>query len=121
MAAPKKLQEKSPEEIRGELIGFPAPAVDAALAFRETGAIEPLEELVLGVVEFYLPQRRAHPLRGLPPTTRFVEDLGVDSLTLAELAFKLDGLFGVPIETREVAQLRTLGELSAFLRRKLGK
>jgi acyl carrier protein len=35
------------------------------------------------------------------------------------MAFKMDELFGIPIEIREVAGIATVGDLKAFLRRKL--
>ena len=120
MPAPLHLTEKTPDLIRADLAGFPAAAVDAALRFREDGAPGSLEAMVLGMLAYYRPSNRTEPLDAMPPETRFREELGIDSLTLAEMVFKLDELLGVPIEMHEVAQVQTLGELQTFLRQKLG-
>ena len=50
---------------------------------------------------------------------RLREDIGLDSLALSELAFKLDEVFAVPIETHEVAHVITVQDLQHFLRGKL--
>ncbi len=119
MPAPPRLLEKSPDAIRAELTGFPAAAVGAVLRFREAGDDASLGTLVLAMLAFYRPKTHTAALGSLPPETRFREELGIDSLTLTEMVFKLDELLGVPIELREVAHVQTLGELQEFLRAKL--
>ncbi len=113
------LSAKSEEEIRTELRGFPASAVTAVLALREEFTAGNLHAALLGVLEFYLPKSAARSLAEVPDTARLSEDMGVDSLSLAEAAFKLDELLTVPIETHETAQVKTVGELHTLLCRKL--
>ena len=120
MPVPPRLLEKSPDAIRAELAGFPPAAVGAVLRFREAGDDASLGALVLAMLAFYRPKTHTAALGSLPPETRFREELGIDSLTLTEMVFKLDELLGVPIELREVAHVQTLGELQEFLRGKLG-
>ena len=117
MEPQKALIDKTPEEIRCELRGFPSAALAAALTFRLEPTTAHLEAFIVGVIGFYLPKSLTPP--DWLPATRFREDLGIDSLTLTELVFKLDELFGIPIETREVIHLHTVGELQSFLRDKL--
>ncbi len=119
MPVPPRLLEKSPDAIRAELTGFPAAAIGAVLGFREKGDDASLGALVLAMLAFYRPKTHTDALGSLPPETRFREELGIDSLTLTEMVFKLDELLGVPIELREVAHVQTLGELQEFLRAKL--
>ena len=113
------LSAKSEDEIRTELRGFPASAVESVLALRGDFTAGRLRAAVLGVLEFYLPKSAARSLAEVPDTARLSEDMGVDSLSLAEAAFKLDELLTVPIETHETAQVKTVGELHALLCRKL--
>ena len=113
------LSAKSEDDIRTELRGFPASAVEAVLALRGDFSADRLRAALLGVLEFYLPKSAARSLAGVPDTTRLSEDMGVDSLSLAEAAFKLDELLTVPIETHETAQVKTVGELHMLLCRKL--
>ena len=113
------LSSKSEDDIRTELRGFPASAVEAVLALRGDFSADRLRAALLGVLEFYLPKSAARSLAGVPDTARLSEDMGVDSLSLAEAAFKLDELLTVPIETHETAQVKTVGELHTLLCRKL--
>jgi acyl carrier protein len=113
------LSAKSEDEIRTELRGFPASAVESVLALRGDFTASRLRAAVLGVLEFYLPKSAARSLAEVPDSARLSEDMGVDSLSLAEAAFKLDELLTVPIETHETAQVKTVGELHTLLCRKL--
>ena len=62
------------------------------------------------------------PKRGTIPESasltedlRLIEDLGFDSLAVAETVFFFEDLFGVTIQTQEILALRTVGELQAFV------
>lgn len=119
MAAPSPFFEKSPDEIRSELVGFPAMTVEAALRFRETRLASDLDTVIVGTIALYDP-KSCKPFDVLSPDTRLREELGLDSLTLIEMAFKFDEMLGIAIESREVEQIKTLGELRDFLSAKLG-
>lgn len=114
------LSTKSEESLRQELRGFPEAAVGAVLSLREEFTPGRLRAAMLRVLEFYLPKSGARSLTGVSDEMRLSEDLGVDSLALAEAAFKLDELLTVPIETHETAQVKTIGALHALLCEKLG-
>lgn len=110
---------KSPEQIKADLTGFPSGCVEAAVRYRETGSFDALVAMLPGMIEFHLPQGTAKPPAVLNDGLRLNQDLGLDSLALTEMAFKLDDLLGVPIETREVIGVESVGDLKAFLHRKL--
>ena len=120
MSAASSLTGKPVEQIRQELKGFPPEAVSTVLDLRDNPSAETLDAAIRHIVGFYLPKGRAASLLGLAPETRLREDLGVDSLTMAEAAFKLDDLFGVALDNRETEGVRTLADLNALLARKLG-
>ncbi|MFT4549669.1 MAG: acyl carrier protein [Pseudoalteromonas tetraodonis] len=120
MSVPASLLEKSPEDVREELAGFPDSTIDAVLSFREEGNVDSLTKVVLLVIEYYLPRDKQQSLGGLPESTRLFDELGADSLLLAEVAFKLEELFGMPIDLQSGTPPETLGDLLGFLREKLG-
>jgi acyl carrier protein len=68
----------------------------------------------LATLAFYLPRHARRSLADTPDSARLREDLGLDSLALAEAAFKLDDVLGIPVETREVGNLATVGDLLDF-------
>lgn len=47
--------------------------------------------------------------------TVIMDDLGVDSLTLAELLFYTEQMLGIRIPNEEVVKLRTVADLKAYL------
>ncbi len=120
MPLPTAFLSKPEAQLRHELAGLPRDVQAAVLRLRERAEAAEVEALLPGLIAYHLPSGSAPPLSPLPPSARLREDLGLDSLALAELAYKLDEVFGVPIESHEVAGVRTVEELRSFLRVKLG-
>lgn len=118
---PPGFASKSESELRAGLRGFSAECLESAFCFQKDGTFESLCRMLPGLIAFHLPQKAPPPPGRLEDPLRLSEDLGLDSLALAEMAFKMDELFGFPIETREVAGIATVGDLKAFLRRKLSQ
>ena len=52
--------------------------------------------------------------------SRVQEDLGLDSLQIAELLFKIDDTFGAKIEDEEAWEIRTVGDLITMIEAKRG-
>jgi acyl carrier protein len=57
----------------------------------------------------------------LPGETLLMDELGFDSLAIAELVFGTEDLFDVRISNEEVLQVRSIDDLRAFIRRKVGE
>jgi len=114
MKIPEGLARRSDGEIRAELHGFPAPAVEALVKLKHGCCRDDLREALLATLSFYLPRHARRSLADTPDSARLREDLGLDSLALAEAAFKLDDVLGIPVETREVGNLATVGDLLDF-------
>jgi len=110
---------KSPAQIEEALVGFEPSCVAAALRYRESGEFEDFWTMLPGIIAFHLPRSAARPPAVLEDEMRLNEDLGLDSLALTEMAFLLDEVFQLSIETRDVVGVATVGDLKAFLKRKL--
>ena len=119
MAIPSTFAAKTPEQIKADMLGFPASCVEAALRFQKDGSADTFFEMLPGIVAFHLPSGKAAPPEVLEDHLRLHQDLGLDSLALTEMAFKMEDLFGISIETREMVGVETVGDLKAFLRGKL--
>ncbi len=112
------LLAKNPETLRDELLGFSDDCVAAVLRFRETGDFEHFWAGMPGMVSYHLPSKAARQElteANFTEELRLSQDLGLDSLSLMEMAFKLDELTGVRIETHEMTNIRTVGDLKGFL------
>jgi acyl carrier protein len=68
---------------------------------------------LLTVVNQVLANKRRPEISTLPPQTRLREELGFDSLDMAELTVRLEEAFGVDIFAAGV--VRTAGEIEARL------
>jgi acyl carrier protein len=92
---------------------------EAVCRFRRTRDCRLLAVIVPGLLERYVaPDLRAR-LREPVDELRLSEDLGIDSLTLMEFAMFAEDVFQVSIDNRELAQLRTLGDIRRLVERRL--
>ena len=99
-----------------QLAGFPANIADGYIAFAEAGDLSRLRQVVLGVLEFHLAKPPEQPLVGLPGSTRLVEDLGCDSLTMVDTLFLAESLFDIRLADDELARVATLDDLVEHFR-----
>ena len=109
----------SVELLKDTLKRCSAETVDAAIAFRKTGDLDLVPTVVLGIVERFLDPDVAEKLHSGDDTVRFMEDLGLDSLTMIEAIMMVEESLGVSIKNEELIDLRTLGDLKAFISRKI--
>jgi acyl carrier protein len=102
--------DKFPEEVRR-----------AFHRYQSTGDPQALDLVVLAVVRDYVPKHAA-PASGdaLPENARLMNDLGFDSLAIAEMVFFLEDLLKVKITNDEILRVTTVSELRAFVQLKLG-
>lgn len=110
------LAEKRAKE---SLVGFPAPVTEAYLTFARTGDLQLLDVVVLGVLRFYLAKKPVGALDAMPGTTRLMDDLGCDSLTMMDTVFTVESLFDIKIDDTELMQIATIDDLRAKLRQHL--
>ena len=105
--------------VQENLTGFPKSVSDAYLAFAETGDLARLDDVVLGVLQFYLAKPPAAPLATLPGSTRLIADLGCDSLTMIDVMFLAESLLGIKLADDELVRIETLDELRAHFRQRM--
>ena len=95
-------------------------ARDAYERFRTTGDAVALRLVVLAAVRDFMPKRNLGVTNvELRDEMKLMEDLGYDSLAVAETVFFFEDLFKVRIENTELMSVRTIGELLQFVSRKL--
>jgi len=108
------------EQIEQKLKGYPDSTLQHYKAFSETGQAEDLHLFVLEVVAFLLDQDDRKDLSGLHDTAHLRNDIGIESITIAETIFLLEDIFEVEIDNEDVIGLETVGDLKAFLNKTAG-
>ena len=98
---------------------LPPEALENFNKFRATGDQAALTKLIFAVLYDFLPQKSKTGVTGWPDEARLIEDLGFDSLAIAETVFFFEDLFRISISNEEILQVRTVGELRGFVQKKL--
>jgi 3-hydroxyacyl-[acyl-carrier-protein] dehydratase len=93
--------------------------VEAAIAFRTEPDPKHLPVIVYGVLERFMPPESAGKLKGADGSTRLIEDLGIDSLTMLEVVLTIEEVLNIRIENEELREIRTLGEVKAFIAKRI--
>jgi acyl carrier protein len=87
--------------------------------FQTVGDPTGLDLVILAILGDFIPSASKVPLADRTGQTRLIEDLGLDSLAIAEVVFFTEDLFGISIANEEIHQVRTLDDLRDFIRCKV--
>ena len=103
------------EELRNALKRCRPEVIAAVIEFRETKNPVLLPLIVTGVIERFVEPEQRHLLRTGNSRLRLSEDLGLDSLTLMEIVLLTEDVFHITINSDEMRNLCTLGEIRGFV------
>ena len=85
--------------------------------FRTKGDEAALTRLIIAALTDLAPDK-ARRVIAWTDDTRLVEDVGFDSLSIAETIFFFEDLFQISISNQEILQVRSFGELRSFVKEK---
>ena len=94
-------------------------AVEAAIVYHETGDSGQVPIVVMGVIERFLEPEFRPKIHSGDESLRLAEDLGIDSLIMVEIIIMIEETLGISINNEEIKDVRTLGDLKAYLDGKL--
>ncbi|MBI5144790.1 MAG: acyl carrier protein [Candidatus Omnitrophica bacterium] len=77
------------------------------------------DELFLGIREVVAKELKVEDKEKIKPTSRFKEDLNVDSLSTIELIMGLEDEFGIEILDEEAEKLLTIEDAIDYLEKKI--
>ena len=113
------LEHWSESELRQQLRGFSEETIANGLALRAGHDPALLPSFLFGILCFFLPAGTSPPETLPSDDTRLREELGLDSLSMAEAMFKIEELFDIRIENAELAEVSTLDDARCLLMEKL--
>ena len=106
------------EDLKELLKRCPVGTFEAALAFRKSKDISQVEIIVMGIIDRHLEPEQREILADSDDTLRMYEDLGMDSLTMLEVVMLVEQTLEVSIDNEELRDLRTIGDVKAYLNAK---
>ena len=77
------------------------------------------DEVMSKLAEILLKLKPETDLRLANENTRLVEELGMDSLTLLMMALQAEKTFGIRFENLQASSFQTVGDVCAYIERKL--
>jgi acyl carrier protein len=104
-----------PAAVETLLRHFPEHVREAYVQLRQNGDLVAADTVVLAIVADHMPEKSA----SLVDSAALMDDLGLDSITIAEMVFFIEDLLAVNVTNAEIIRVRTVGELRAFVRVKL--
>jgi len=111
-----------PSSCPAPLARFPLEIRDAYQRFCTDRNLPDLRTVVQAALCDFMPKRPgAAPVTAPADSARLIEDLGFDSLAVAEIVFFFEDLFAVSIQNPEIMALQTVGDLHAFVARKVAE
>ena len=106
------------EDLKDLLKRCPPGTYEAALNFRNSQDIDQIEPIVMGIIDRHLEPDQREILNNSDENLRMYEDLGMDSLTMLEIFMLVEQTLQVSIDNEELKDLRTIGDVKAYLQAK---
>lgn len=91
----------------------------AACKFRATGRREDLRTVLLGIIERFVDCEVRPKLQTQNDALRLSEDLGIDSLTMMEIALIAEDVLALSFSNDDLTHLHSLAEVQTFFASKL--
>ena len=113
-----KLSEAELVELKEGLRRCSPATIDAAIRFREGSDLQAIPIIVYGILDRYQPATAPVKISAATDSTRLIEDLGLDSLTLLEIVLAIEEVLKIHIENEELREIRTVGQINQFLHAK---
>ena len=103
------------KRLEDELDRAPKGTREALIAFKESGDLGQLEIFAKGVIARNIDDAYIETLDKVDDSTRMVDDLGIDSLTMLEIAMTFEDALGIELIDDELSGIETYGSMRDYL------
>jgi acyl carrier protein len=109
----------SVDELTTKLYGYPEAILLHYELFQKQGSPDDLNQFIIGLIRFLQDSENTSDAVEVSDGSKLMEDLGIDSITIAEVIFLLEDIFEIEIDNQELVAIATFGELKVFILSKL--
>lgn len=103
------------DRLEEELRRAPSGTREALQAFKQTGDLQQLETFARGIIARNIDDAYLEVLENADAATRMMDDLGIDSLTMVEIAITFEDALDIELIDEELRALETLGDIRKHL------
>ena len=107
------------KRLEEELRRSPEGTREALEAFKSSGDLSQLERFAHGIIARNIDDSYHEVLQKADDSTRIVEDLGIDSLSMLDMVMTFEDALDIQLIDNDVVGLETLGDMKAELVRKI--
>lgn len=119
MSINRPITEAEREGIEDALRHCPEGTYQALSEFRTSGNVQCFDQFLTGVLARFVEPEMADSLKGDRSKLNFVDDLGVDSMTMMEIVVVMEECLGISMENEELMDIETYGDLDQYVSSKL--
>ena len=118
---PENFTSEDEAALRDALKRCSEQTIEKAVEFRKTGNSELVGPVVRGLIERFLEPEKRGALKSASDSTKMIEDLGLDSLTMVEIVLAVEDAIGMSIDNEDIQKLTTLGDIKSYIKEKVSK
>jgi Acyl carrier protein len=119
MSEYKPVTENDRENFQQTLKRCPEGTLEALVLFRESGDLDALNTFLLGCIKRHTEDEYHSLLDEARDDISFIDDLGIDSMTMMEIVMMVEECLEIQIENQDLMSVRTLGDLNSFIKKSL--
>ncbi len=107
------------ENLKETLKRCPEGTIEALLNYRAHGDFESLSVFLVGCIKRHTDEEYQACLDEERDTVSFIDDLGIDSMTMMEVVMMVEECLDIQIDNQDLMNLQTIGELNTYIKRVL--
>lgn len=115
MSLDKQITADEIENFRDTLKRCPAGTLDALIDFRNNGGKAALDGFLIGVLKRHVEPEYRDLLDGELAKLSFIDDLGIDSMTMMEVVMMVEECLVIRMENQDLMNIRTYGDLDGYI------
>jgi acyl carrier protein len=116
MTEQKVLSESKIAQFDETLKRCPNGTLEALIRYRETGAVDALNTFLIGCIYRHTEPEYQSLLDGENRAVSFIDDLGIDSMTMMEIVMMAEECLEIQIDNQDLMKIGTVGDLNEFLK-----
>lgn len=113
----KPVNESEIENLKETLKRCPEGTLEALLQYRGSGDLAALNLFLLGCIRRHTDEEYQACLEQANESVSFIDDLGIDSMTMMEVVMMVEECLEVQIDNQDLMNMRTIGDLNNYIKK----